>query len=279
VGTLFPQEKLVLTEGFILRGDFRMPLLEGKKAFIFGVANHRSIAWAIAQALAAEGAQLVLAYQERMEKYVRDLAAKIPGTELVLCDVQQDDQLDAAFTRAGEIFGGSIDILVHSVAFAPPSELENPFLDTTRAGFHTALDISAYSLIAMAKRAEPLMKKNGGSIFALTYMASERVMPKYNVMAVAKAALECSVRYLAFEMGEHNIRVNAISAGPLNTLAARGISGFTGFRDQVSQVAPLRRNIEQSEVGDTALFLSSSLSRGITGEVIFVDAGYNIMGA
>jgi enoyl-[acyl-carrier protein] reductase I len=256
-----------------------MPLLEGKKAFIFGVANHRSIAWAIAQALAAEGAQLVLAYQERMEKYVRDLAAKIPGTELVLCDVQQDDQLDAAFTRAGEIFGGSIDILVHSVAFAPPSELENPFLDTTRAGFHTALDISAYSLIAMAKRAEPLMKKNGGSIFALTYMASERVMPKYNVMAVAKAALECSVRYLAFEMGEHNIRVNAISAGPLNTLAARGISGFTGFRDQVSQVAPLRRNIEQSEVGDTALFLSSSLSRGITGEVIFVDAGYNIMGA
>jgi enoyl-[acyl-carrier protein] reductase I len=239
-----------------------MPLLEGKKAFIFGVANHRSIAWAIAQALAAEGAQLVLAYQERMEKYVRDLAAKIPGTELVLCDVQQDDQLDAAFTRAGEIFGGSIDILVHSVAFAPPSELENPFLDTTRAGFHTALDISAYSLIAMAKRAEPLMKKNGGSIFALTYMASERVMPKYNVMAVAKAALECSVRYLA-----------------LNTLAARGTSGFTGFRDQVSQVAPLRRNIEQSEVGDTALFLSSSLSRGITGEVIFVDAGYNIMGA
>jgi enoyl-[acyl-carrier protein] reductase I len=256
-----------------------MPLLEGKKAFIFGVANHRSIAWAIAQALAAEGAQLVLAYQERMEKYVRDLAAKIPGTELVLCDVQQDDQLDAAFTRAGEIFGGSIDILVHSVAFAPPSELENPFLDTTRAGFHTALDISAYSLIAMAKRAEPLMKANGGSIFTLTYMASERVMPKYNVMAVAKAALECSVRYLAFELGEHNIRVNAISAGPLNTLAARGISGFTGFRDQVSQVAPLRRNIEQSEVGDTALFLSSSLSRGITGEVIFVDAGYNIMGA
>jgi enoyl-[acyl-carrier protein] reductase I len=270
---------LVLTEGFILRGDFRMPLLEGKKAFIFGVANHRSIAWAIAQALAAEGAQLVLAYQERMEKYVRDLAAKIPGTEMILCDVQQDDQLDSAFTRAGEILGGSIDILVHCVAFAPPSELENPFLDTTRAGFHTALDISAYSLIAMAKRAEPLMKANGGSIFALTYMASERVMPKYNVMAVAKAALECSVRYLAFEMGEHNIRVNAISAGPLNTLAARGISGFTGFRDQVSQVAPLRRNIEQSEVGDTALFLSSSLSRGITGEVIFVDAGYNIMGA
>jgi enoyl-[acyl-carrier protein] reductase I len=255
-----------------------MPLLEGKKAFIFGVANHRSIAWAIAQALAAEGAQLVLAYQDRMEKYVRDLAAKIPSTELVACDVQQDDQLDAAFTRAGEILGGNIDILIHSVAFAPQSELENPFLDTTRAGFHTALDISAYSLIAMAKRAAPLMKANGGSILTLTYMASERVMPKYNVMAVAKAALECSVRYLAFELGEHNIRVNAISAGPLNTLAARGVSGFTGFREQVANVAPLRRNIEQSEVGDAALFLSSFLARGITGEIMFVDAGYNVMG-
>jgi enoyl-[acyl-carrier protein] reductase I len=255
-----------------------MPLLEGKKAFIFGVANHRSIAWAIAQALAAEGAQLVLAYQDRMEKYVRDLAAKIPGTELVPCDVQQDDQLDAAFARAGEILGGNLDILIHSVAFAPPSELENPFLETTRAGFHTALDISAYSLVAMAKRAEPLMKANGGSILTLTYMASERVMPKYNVMAVAKAALECSVRYLAFELGEHNIRVNAISAGPLNTLAARGVSGFTGFREQVAHVAPLRRNIEQSEVGDAALFLSSPWARGITGEILFVDAGYNVMG-
>lgn len=255
-----------------------MPLLEGKKAFIFGVANHRSIAWAIAQALAAEGAQLALAYQERMEKFVRDLAVKIPGTELIPCDVQQDDQLDTAFARAGEIFGGDLDILIHSVAFAPPSELENPFLETSRAGFHTALDISAYSLVAMAKRAKPLMQANGGSILTLTYMASERVMPKYNVMAVAKAALECSVRYLAFELGEHNIRVNAISAGPLNTLAARGVSGFTGFREQVAHVAPLRRNIEQSEVGDTALFLSSPWARGITGEVLFVDAGYNIMG-
>jgi enoyl-[acyl-carrier protein] reductase I len=256
-----------------------MPLLEGKKAFIFGVANHRSIAWAIAQALAGEGAQLVFAYQERMEKYVRELAEKIPGTQLVACDVQDDSQLDSAFARTGEIFGGEIDILIHCVAFAPASELENPFLQTTRAGFHTALDISAYSLVAMAKRAEPLMKAKGGSILALTYMASERVMPKYNVMAVAKAALECSVRYLAFEMGEHNIRVNAISAGPLNTLAARGVSGFTSFRDQTAQIAPLRRNIEQSEVGDAALFLCSNLARGITGEITFVDAGYNIMGA
>ncbi|HLI07820.1 MAG TPA: enoyl-ACP reductase [Ktedonobacteraceae bacterium] len=256
-----------------------MPLLEGKKALIFGVANHRSIAWAIAQSLAAEGAQLALAYQERMEKFVRDLAAKIPGTEVMPCDVQQDDQLDAAFARAGEIFGG-LDILIHSVAFAPPSELENPFLQTTREGFHTALDISAYSLVAMAKRAAPLMQaRGGGSIVTLTYMASERVMPRYNVMAVAKAALECSMRYLAYELGEHNIRVNAISAGPLNTLAARGVSGFTSFREHMGMVAPLRRNIEQSEVGDAALFLCSPYARAITGDILFVDAGYNIMGA
>jgi len=256
-----------------------MPLLEGKKALIFGIANHRSIGWAIAQALAAEGAQLAFSYQERMEKYVRELAAKIPGTAVMECDVQNDDQLDAAFATAGELFNGQIDILIHSVAFAPPRELENPFVETTREGFHTALDISAYSLVAMAKRAKPLMLANGGSILTLTYMASERVMPKYNVMAVAKAALECSVRYLAFELGEYNIRVNAISAGPLNTLAARGVSGFTQFREQMGSAAPLRRNIEQSEVGDAAMFLSSPLARAITGEIMFVDAGYNIMGA
>ena len=257
-----------------------MPLLEGKNALIFGIANHRSIGWAIAQAFAGEGANLAFTYQDRMEKYVRDLATKIPGTELISCDVQNDDQLDTAFAKTSEIFGGGLDILIHSVAYAPPSELENPFLETTRAGFHTALDISAYSLVAMARRAAPLMKaRGGGSMLALTYMASERVMPKYNVMAVAKAALECSVRYLAYELGEHNIRVNAISAGPLNTLAARGVSGFTGFREQMGQVAPLRRNIEQSEVGDTALFLSSHYARAITGEIMFVDAGYNIMGA
>jgi len=257
-----------------------MPLLEGKKALIFGVGNHRSIGWAIAQSLAGEGAQIVLAYQDRMEKYVRELATKIPGTEVVPCDVQSDEQLDSAFVQTGQIFGGGLDILIHSVAFAPPAELENPFIQTTREGFHTALDISAYSLIAMAKRAQPLMiARGGGSMLTLTYMASERVMPKYNVMAVAKAALECSVRYLAFEMGEHNIRVNATSAGPLNTLAARGVSGFTAFREQMGHIAPLRRNIEQSEVGDAALFLSSNYARAITGEIMFVDAGYNIMGA
>ncbi|GCE48009.1 enoyl-[acyl-carrier-protein] reductase [NADH] [Thermosporothrix hazakensis] len=257
-----------------------MSLLEGKKALIFGIANHRSIGWAIAQSLASQGAQLAFTYQDRMEKYVKELAAKIPGTVTFPCDVQYDDQIDEAFAKTAEVFNGELDILVHSVAFAPASELENPFVQTTRAGFHTALDISAYSLIALARRAAPMMQaRGGGSIVSLTYLASERVMPKYNVMAVAKAALECSTRYLAYELGEHNIRVNAISAGPLNTLAARGISGFTGFRNQAAQVAPLRRNIEQSEVGDTALFLCSDLARGITGEVLFVDAGYNIMGA
>lgn len=257
-----------------------MPLLEGKKALIFGIANHRSIGWAIAQALADEGAQLVFTYQERMEKYVRELAAKIPNTPIIPCDVQSDEELDTAFTKASEIFGGELDILIHSVGFAPPVALENPFVQTARADFHTALDISAYSLVAMAKRAQPLMQaRGGGSILTLTYMASERVMPKYNVMAVAKAALECSVRYLAYEMGEHNIRVNAISAGPLNTLAARGVSGFTAFRGQVEHAAPLRRNIEQAEVGDAARFLCSSYARAITGEIMFVDAGYNIMGA
>ena len=257
-----------------------MPLLEGKKALIFGIANHRSIGWAIAQALAAEGAQLAFSYQERMEKYVRDLAGKIPGTAVMECDVQNDDQLDSAFAKASEIFNGTLDILIHSVAFAPPRELENPFIETTREGFHTALDISAYSLVAMARRAQPLLQASGGgSILTLTYMASERVMPKYNVMAVAKAALECSVRYLAFELGEHNIRVNAISAGALNTLAARGVSGFSSFREHTQAAAPLRRNIEQKEVGDAALFLCSPLARAITGDILFVDAGYNIMGA
>src|SRR6266480_6065230 len=256
-----------------------MPLLEGKNALIFGIANHRSIGWAIPQSLAGDGARLAFTYQDRMEKYVRDLAAKIPDTPVFSCDVQNDEQLDAAFAWADETFGGKLDILIHSVAFAPPRELENPFYETTREGFQTALDISAYSLIAMANRARPLMQaRGGGSILTMTYMASERVMPKYNVMAVAKAALECSVRYLAYELGEHNIRANAISAGPLNTLAARGISGLSTFRDQMNVVAPLRRNIDQSEVGDAALFLCSPWARAITGEILFVDAGYNIMG-
>ncbi len=257
-----------------------MPLLEGKKALIFGIANHRSIGWAIAQSLAREGATLAFSYQERMEKDVKSLAAQLPGTTTFQCDVQSDTELDAAFAQAGETFAGKLDILIHSVAFAPKAALENSFYQTNRQDFATTLDISAYSLTAMAGRALPLMQANGGgSILTLTYQASQRVMPKYNVMAVAKAALECSVRYLAYELGEHNIRVNAISAGALNTLAARGVSGFTTFRNHTSDVAAMRRNIEQSEVGDSALFLSSDLARGITGEIMYVDAGYNIMGA
>ncbi|MEO6888312.1 MAG: enoyl-ACP reductase [Ktedonobacteraceae bacterium] len=256
-----------------------MPLLEGKTALIFGVANHRSIGWAIAQALSAEGARIALTYQERMERYVRDLVKDIPNTPVIECDVQDDQQLDTAFTKTAEAFDGGLDILIHSVAFAPKQEMENPFWQTSRAGFQTALDISAYSLTALARRAVPLMQaRGGGNILTSTYMASERVMPKYNVMAVAKAALECSVRYLAYELGEYNIRVNAVSPGPLNTLAARGVSGFTTMRDHMSEVAPLRRNIEQSEVGDAALFLCSPMARAITGEILFVDAGYNIMG-
>jgi enoyl-[acyl-carrier protein] reductase I len=257
-----------------------MPLLEGKNALIFGIANHRSIGWAIAQSLAREGATMAFSYQERMADDVKKLAAQLPGTTTFQCDVQSDEELDTAFAQAAETFNGKLDILIHSVAFAPKVALENPFTQTSRQDFATALDISAYSLTAMAKRAQPLMQAaGGGSILTLTYQASERVMPKYNVMAVAKAALECSVRYLAYELGEHNIRVNAISAGALNTLAARGVSGFSGFRAHTSEVAALRRNIEQSEVGDTALFLSSDLARAITGEILFVDAGYSIMGA
>jgi enoyl-[acyl-carrier protein] reductase I len=257
-----------------------MPLLEGKKTLIFGIANKNSIGWAIAQALAREGATLVLSYIEPMERRVKELAEQIPGTATLQCDVQNDEDLDVAFARAGDMLGGKLDILIHSVAFAPKNALENPFYQTSRQDFFTALDVSAYSLTAMARRALPLMQAaGGGSILTLTYQASERVMPKYNVMAVAKAALECSVRYLAFELGEYNIRVNAISAGALNTLAARGISGFTDFRTHSGQVAALRRNIEQSEVGDAALFLASDLARAITGEILFVDAGYFIMGA
>lgn len=257
-----------------------MPLLEGKKALIFGIANKNSLGWAIAQSLAREGAQLALSYIEPMERRVKDLAEQIPGTATVQCDVQNDQDLDTAFEKTGEIFGGKLDILIHSVAFAPKAALENPFYQTERQDFFTALDVSAYSLTAMARRALPLMQAaGGGNILTLTYQASGRVMPKYNVMAVAKAALECSVRYLAFELGEYNIRVNAISAGAANTLAARGISGFTDFRAHSGQIAALRRPIEQSEVGDAALFLASDLARSITGEILFVDAGYSIMGA
>src|ERR1051326_6357879 len=256
-----------------------MALLEGKTALVSGVANKRSIGWAIAQALSDAGARLAFTYQARMGKMVQELVETVPNDPLMIeCDVQSDEELDRAFRQTDEAFGG-LDMLVHSVAFAPPAELEGRFIDTSRDGFKNTLDISAYSLVAMAKRAEPLMvKKGGGSIVCLTYMASGRVFPKYNVMAVAKAALECSTRYLAYELGPQNIRVNAISAGPLNTLAARGVKGFTDMLTHQEQIAPLHRNIEQADVGALGLFLCSPAARNITGGVHFVDAGFNIMG-
>ncbi len=256
-----------------------MAILEGKIALVSGVANKRSIGWGIAQALSDAGARLAFTYQSRMEKFVRELVAAVPNNPLLIeCDVQSDEELDRAFAQIDQELGG-LDILIHSVAFAPPAELEGRFIDTGREGFKNTLDISAYSLIAMAKRAEPLMvKRGGGSMVCLTYMASERVFPKYNVMAVAKAALECTTRYLAYELGPQNIRVNAISAGPISTLAARGVKGFTDMLAHHEQVAPLHRNIEQSDVGELALFLCSPAARNITGGVHFVDAGFNIMG-
>jgi len=254
-----------------------MRLMDGKKGLIVGVANKHSIAWAIAEATAREGAQLCFNYQnERLKTNVEDLAATMPGAKTFPCDVSDDAQIDALLREVETEFG-RLDFLVHSVAFAPREELTGQFIATTRKGFATALDVSAYSLIALARAAVPLMT-NGGAILTLTYLGSERVVPHYNVMGVAKAALEATVRYLAYELGPKNIRVNAISAGPIRTLAARGVAGISKMVDHHREVAPLRHATEQSECGDTALFLLSPLSRGITGEVIYVDGGYHILG-
>jgi enoyl-[acyl-carrier protein] reductase I len=254
-------------------------LLKGKKMAVFGVANKWSIAWAITQSLSAAGAQLALTYiDERTEEKVRGLAATLPHHPLILpCDVTQDDQVETVFAKIKHEFG-SLDGLVHAIAFAKKEELEGSFVKTSREGFHLALDVSAYSLVALARAACPLMEK-GGSIVTLSYLGGKRVIPNYNVMGVAKAALESCVRYLAADLGDKAIRVNAISAGPINTLAARGISGFGQLLSTVEHKAPLKRNTEASEVADTALYLMSSLSRGMTGEILYVDAGYNIVGA
>ncbi len=252
-------------------------LLKGKNALIFGVANKRSIAWAIAQALAREGARLALTYQgERLEEGVKELAATVKDTVTVPCDVTKDDQIASAINELKKSMN-RIDILVHCVAFAKKEDLEADFVSTSRDGYHLAQDISSYSLTALARAAAPLMT-DGGSIIALTYLGSEKVVPKYNVMGVAKAALEASIRYLAYDLGPKNIRVNGISAGPINTLAARGIAGFTKMLEVVREKAPLKRNTEAAEVGDTALFLASDLARGVTGNIIYVDSGYFIMG-
>jgi enoyl-[acyl-carrier protein] reductase I len=255
-------------------------ILEGQSALVFGVANRRSIAWSIAQALGHAGARVAFTYQgERLEAGVRELASSLDESAPVLpCDVTKDQDLDRVFGEVGDQFGG-LDILIHSVAFAAKEDLEGRFTDTSRANFMMALDISAYSLTAMVKRAEPLMEpRGGGSVLTMTYLGGERAVPHYNVMGVAKAALESSVRYLALELGPKNIRVNAISAGPIRTLAARSISGFTIMEDEMEKRSPLKRNVDAGEVGSTALFLCSPMARGITGEILFVDAGYHITG-
>jgi enoyl-[acyl-carrier protein] reductase I len=253
--------------------------MEGKVGLVVGVANHRSLAWAIAQATASEGAAVVLTYQGRFEDHVKELAATLPIPSLVLpCDVQNDAEIDAVFARIQEEHGG-LDFLVHGVAFAQRDELTRPYVDTSREGFRLALDISAYSLVALARGAKPLMEtRGGGSILTLTFLGSDRVFPNYNVMGVAKAALESSVRYLANDLGPANIRVNAISAGPVKTLAAAGIGGFSSILGVVREKAPLRRATETAEVGDAAAFLLGNAGRGITGEVLMVDAGFHILG-
>ncbi len=251
--------------------------LNGKKGLIFGVANKNSIAWGIAQALHAEGAQLGFAYAgEMLAKRVRPLAESVNSPLVVSCDVTRDADIAAAFDQAREVWDG-IDFLVHSIAFAPKEELTGSFRNTSRSGFQVAMDISCYSLIALARKASEMMP-DGGSIVTMTYFGAEKVTPNYNLMGVAKAALEAAVRYLAWDLGQDRIRVNAISAGPIRTLAASGISGFRKSQEYIGQVAP-RGNVTQQDIGDMAQFLVSDKSGGITGEVIHVDGGYNIMGA
>jgi len=251
--------------------------LTGKTGVVFGVANHRSLAWSIAQQLHAAGARLAFSYAgERLKDKVESLTATLSDSFVFDCDVTRDEDVTRVFRGLAERFP-RLDYLVHSVAFANKEDLEGEFLNTSRAGFHLAMDISAYSLVRLAKEAVPLMPQGGG-IITLTYNASQRVVPSYNVMGSAKAALEHEVRQLAYELGPKKIRVNAISAGPVNTLSARGISGFTDMLHMAREKAPLRRGIEPDEVGRAALFLLSDMASGITGEVLYVDAGYNIMG-
>src|SRR3954470_19956192 len=251
--------------------------LAGRTAVVFGVANKRSIAWAIAQNLHAAGATVAITYQnERLRQEADDLIQSLPGADGFQCDVSSDTEIGELFDKLREKYG-KIHTLVHSVAFAPADELRGDFLNTTREGFRIAHDVSVYSLIAISRAAAPLMTE-GGSIITLTYYGSEKVVPRYNVMGVAKAALEATVRYLAADLGPKRIRVNAISAGPIKTLAARGISGLGDMLKAHAERAPLRRNVDVDEVGGCGLYLSSDLSSGITGEVIYVDCGYNIMG-
>jgi enoyl-[acyl-carrier protein] reductase I len=252
-------------------------LFKDKRVAVFGVANERSIAWGIAQAMHEQGARLAFSYAgEVLEKRVRPLAESVSADLVVSCDVTDEAQIASAFEQISAKWGG-LDVLVHAIAFANREDLEGRFVDTSRSGFITALDISAYSLVALARGAAPLMT-NGGAIATLTYYGAEKVVPSYNVMGVAKAALEASVRYLAADLGPQNIRVNAISAGPIKTLAASGIKGFKGMLHIVEERAPLRRNVTQSDVANSALYLCSDLGAGVTGEVVHVDSGYSILG-
>jgi len=251
--------------------------LKGKVAIVFGLANKRSIAWGIAQRLSQAGATLAICYQnERLKKEADALIPELTNARAFQCDVSSDAEIEALFAQLKETYG-TIHTLVHAVAFAPPDEIKNDFLLTSREGFRIAHDVSVYSLIAVSRAAVPLMTE-GGSILTLTYYGSTKVFPNYNVMGVAKAALEATVRYLAASLGSKKIRVNAISAGPIKTLAARGIGDFTKILNAVEERAPLHRNVDQLEVGNAALFLVSDLASGITGETTFVDCGYNITG-
>ena len=253
--------------------------LAGKHGLIVGVANKRSISWAIAQAAAAAGARLALTYpSERLEENVRELAANLENPVVLPCDVSSDQQIADLAVGVDQEFGG-LDFLVHGASFAPADALSNPFVDTTRESFRIALDVSAYSLVALTRAVVPLLeRRGGGSVLTLTYLGSQRVFTNYNVMGVAKAALEASVRYLASDLGPKNIRVNAVSAGPIKTLAASGIRGFSNILQVYRERAPLRRNVELAEVADAAVFLLSPASRAITGEVMMVDAGFSVIG-
>lgn len=257
-------------------------LLEGKKALIMGVANKRSIAWGIATAFQREGAQLALSYpSDRLKENVQELVLTLPdptSIPVLPCDVASDEQVTALFEAMAERWG-SLDVLVHSIAFAPIEELKGRFHEVTRKGVSNAIDVSAYSLVAIARGALPLFEKaGGGSVMSLTYNAVERVVPSYNVMALAKAVLEAETRYLAVDLGPSNVRVNAISAGPLKTLAASAVKGISQARDLMEAKAPLRRNVTQDEIGNVAVFLASDWSRCVTGATIFADNGFNIVG-
>ena len=253
--------------------------LEGKTGLVMGVANKRSIAWGIAQSANRAGARIVLTYQnERLGQNAQKLAPELNNPLLLQCDVRNDEEIDRAMESIEQQIG-SLDFVIHALAYAPREALSGAYADTTREAFLMALDVSAYSLVAVARRAAPLMKDRNGSIVTLTYLGSERVVPGYNVMGVAKAALEASVRYLANDLGPEGIRVNAVSAGPIRTLASSAVSGITSMVKMHTERAPLRSATDIGEVGDAALFLVSPLSRGITGEVIYVDGGYHILGA